>query len=204
MKTYFPFLGLCLAGLVSTLGAEENSLTIHLHEDGTLAVESARGKTVAPPSPKIYYTILSEATGRALAVSMANTVRGEGVIDWTSQRSREQQWELLPAGNGTFHLVARHSGHYLAIRAGRHDEGADAIQWTPSGTAEQAWRMEREADGSFRIVASHSGKSLATTSRPYQRGASVVQESSRDDKRQKWRLQIVDLGFPEPELSVSF
>jgi len=191
-------------GLISILPAGEPSITIDLHKDGTLAVESSRGPLIAAPAPGIYYTILSEATGRALAVSMGNTVRGENVIDWTSTRGTEQQWELIPAGRGEFHLVARHSGHYLAIREGGQDDGDDAIQWTASGTAEQLWRIERSSDGCFRIVASHSGKSLATTSEPGGRGARIVQESNRDDLRQKWRLQVADLVVAEPDISVSF
>jgi hypothetical protein len=229
MKAPLALLILCFAGLISFLPAGEPSITIDLHKDGTLAVESSNGPLVAPPAPRIFYTILSEATGRALAVSLANTVRGEVVIDWTSTRGLEQQWELIPAGRGEFHLVARHSGHYLAIREGGQDNGDDAIQWTASGTghylaireggqdngddaiqwtasgtAEQLWRIERSSDGCFRIVASHSGKSLATTSEPGGRGAGIVQESNQDEPRQKWRLQVADLVVAEPELSVSF
>lgn len=204
MKATPPLFVLCFAGLISILRAGEHSVTIDLHQDGTLAVESSSGTLVAPPTPRIFYTILSEATGRALAVSMANKVRGENVIDWTSTRGLEQQWALIPAGWGEFHLVARHSGLYLAIRAGGQEDGDDAIQWTASGTAEQLWRIERSSDGCFRIVASHSGKSLATTSEPGERGAGIVQESNRDEPRQKWRLQVTDLVVAEPEFSVSF
>lgn len=204
MKATLSLFALCFAGLISILHAGEHSVTIDLHQDGTLAVKSSGDTRVAPPTPRIFYTILSEATGRALAVSMANKARGEIVIDWTSTRGLEQQWELISVGRGQFHLVARHSGLYLAIREGRQADGEDAIQWNASGGAEQLWRLERNSDGSFRIVASHSGKSLATISEPGERGAGIVQESNRDEPRQKWRLQVVDLVVAKPELSVSF
>lgn len=204
MKTTLSLFALCYAGLISILHAGERSVTIDLHQDGTLAVKSSSGTLVAPPTPRIFYTILSEATDRALAVSMANKARGEIVIDWTSTRGLEQQWELIPAGRGQFHLVARHSGLYLAIREGRQADGEEAIQWNASGGAEQLWRVERSSDGSFRIIASHSGKSLATTSEPGEWGAGIVQESNQDETRQKWRLQVADLVVAEPELSVSF
>lgn len=204
MKARLSLFALCFAGLISILHAGERSVTIDLHQDGTLSVKSSDGTLVAPSPPRIFYTILSEATGRALAVSLANKARGENVIDWTSTRGLEQQWELIPAGRGEFHLVARHSGLYLAIREGRQADGEEAIQWNASGGAEQLWRIERSSDGSFRIIASHSGKSLATTSGSSERGAGIVQESNQDEPRQKWRLQIADLVVAEPELSVSF
>ena len=59
--------------------------------------------------PITYYTILSKASGFAVAVSLANKANGEGVIEWTSRKSHEQQWRIARfEGEDGFQLQARH------------------------------------------------------------------------------------------------
>ena len=105
--------------------------------DSAVARIIIRENTPEPKTPLVYYTIKSKTTGLAIAVSAAGRADGEKIIQWTSTLGDEQKWELRPARDGYFNLIAKHSRKFMGIRKANENEGADAIQWRDSGGDEQ-------------------------------------------------------------------
>ncbi|MDB4358816.1 RICIN domain-containing protein [Verrucomicrobiales bacterium] len=143
--------------------------------------------------PTTYFPILSKASGNAVAVSLANKANGEGVIEWTSRKSHEQQWRIVRfEGEDEFQLQARHSNKALAVREGKKEAGADIIQWQ-SIPGRQMWKMEFDGDGYVRLINQNSGHDLSLRMSHGQRGKRLIQAERADTDDQKWLFQLVDI-----------
>jgi len=142
--------------------------------------------------PVTFYTILSKASGNAVAVSLAKKANGEGVIEWTSRKSHEQQWRIVRFDGEGIQLQARHSNKALAVREGKTDAGADIIQWKPI-PGEQLWKMEFDGDSNIRLINQKSGHALSVGQAQGQHGRRLIQAERADTDDQKWLFQIVDV-----------
>lgn len=71
-----------------------------------------------------------------------------------------QQWHIVPLGDGYYKIVARHSGKVLDVQGGGLDNGTPIWQWDENGTPAQQWQIIKVGDVYYKIVARHSGKVL--------------------------------------------
>lgn len=190
---------LVLAAFLSPAPCEEAT-------DSATTITVTKGETkyrigiqpVKKKEPVIYYTILSKASGFAVAVRMGSSHNGEAIIEWTSKRGHEQQWRMEPIEDGWFSLRARHSDKTLAIREGSKEAGKDAIQWKAGDDGGQGWKLEWDEDGFARLKNQSSGLYLSVRSRGGSHGERLVQLPKEESDDQKWILRIADRVAPDP------
>jgi hypothetical protein len=188
-----------VSSLLTASGTLAETIEITASKDGYEVVRLP-AHPVEPPileeaeisDPVIYYTILSKASGNAVAVRMANKANGERVIEWKPRLSHEQQWRIVRAEDGWIQLHARHSKKALAIREGKTEAGADAIQWRPNPGG-QMWKMEFDEDGAIRLINRISGHALSIGIPKGKQGRRLIQAERADTDDQKWLFQIAGL-----------
>lgn len=81
-----------------------------------------------------YYNIVARFSGRSFDVPGESTADGLGIVQWDRHDySVNQQFELLPAGGGTYYIGARQSQKFLCMKDGGKDYGVPLVQQTWNG-----------------------------------------------------------------------
>lgn len=92
-----------------------------------------------------YVTLTNKWTGLNLDVWGQSTQQGfrtDGsppIDQWPANGQSNQSWHLVPAGDGSYWLVAQCSGLALDIYGGNASNGASVVQWPVNGGANQKW-----------------------------------------------------------------
>lgn len=81
------------------------------------------------------------ASGKALDVPNVSPMPGTQLDLWTPNGGTNQQWLVVPAGNGGYTLESRSDGDLADIDGASLLMGAQAIQWPPNGGANQSWQL---------------------------------------------------------------
>ena len=131
------------------------------------------------PSSGFHYTAMYYTVGNSGSLlDVTSTVDGSPVVQRpASAGAADQQWQLVPAGDGTVKFVNRSTGQLLT--APNATPGATVVQSADSGTAAGQWRVS--TDGT--ITSSLNGLEVSG-------GSSVVQSTTG----QQWQLTPV----PDP------
>ncbi|MBS0613695.1 MAG: RICIN domain-containing protein [Proteobacteria bacterium] len=76
------------------------------------------------------YHIVSQLSGKCLAISNGSTARRAPLVEWPCQGASQtsDQWQLTPFGSG-YHIVSVFDGQCANISGGSLSAGAKAIQW---------------------------------------------------------------------------
>jgi hypothetical protein len=84
--------------------------------------------------------------GEVVDVSGGPTATGNGVSTqtWAYAAGSNQEWQLVPAANGYFRLVALHSGKCLDVPAANTANGVVLQQWACNGNAQQQFKLVPE------------------------------------------------------------
>ncbi|HEU4833526.1 MAG TPA: Calx-beta domain-containing protein [Pyrinomonadaceae bacterium] len=128
-------------------------------ESGTTEL-SASPRTISCPTQTTYYEIVARHSGKCLDVEGESMDSGARVIQFGCGGWTNQQWQVIPVGDGYYKIVARHSGKVLDVQGGGLDNGTPVWQWDENGTAAQQWAIIDIGGGYVRIMARHSGKAL--------------------------------------------
>ena len=94
--------------------------------------------TVAAPA---YYEVVARHSGKCLDVSGAGTHNGARLHQWDCAGVANQQWQLVPTGDGYMQVVARHSGKGLDVSNASYDNGAGIAQCPYVGGVNQQWQL---------------------------------------------------------------
>ena len=155
---------------------------------------AAAGSAVAQIDPAAFYQIVAKHSGKCLDVAGGPDAVGNGVrvIQFECNGAANQQWKLVPVGDGYYKVLAKHSGKSLDVFGGNIATGNGVIveQWDYHDGDNQLWRFDPVEEGYYRIVAKHSGKSLDINGGPDATG-NEVQAQQWDDvggSNQRWRL----------------
>jgi RHS repeat-associated protein len=138
-----------------------------------------------------YYQIVARHSGKCLDVSNAGLENFARLVQRDCAGGGNQQWQLVPTGDGYYRIMARHSAKTLDVEGASSADGATVHQWDYVGGANQQWQLVPTDSGYVRIVARHSGKVLDVGSISMDNGASVVQWSYAGGANQQWQLAPV-------------
>jgi hypothetical protein len=113
------------------------------------------------PSANVSATrkIVGDESGKCLDVRGASAGNGAAVVQYRCTGAGNQQWFLLPFGDGTYTIVARHSGKCLDVSGASSADGAPIQQWACHGGENQRWIVESDA-GVTRLRSKSSNKCL--------------------------------------------
>ncbi len=166
---------------------QQHILRVKFEDSATDLTNSPQ--TLACGSQYTYYEVVARHSGECLDVFDGSTTNGAKVIQWPCVGVTNQQWLIIPVGDGYYKFIARHSSKALAVQAASTANGALAVQNIEAGTAQQQWRIVDLAGGYIRLVAHHSGKSLEVGGGSTVDGAQVQQWDYIGATHQQWLLR---------------
>ena len=157
-------------------------------EDSTTANLTNSPTTMTCGSQYTYYEVVARHSGKCLDVFDASTSAGATVIQWPCIGDFNQQWLIIPIGDGYYKFIARHSNKVLSIPGGNAN-GAPAVQSTENGTATQQWRIVDVDSGYIRLISRPSGKSLEVAGGSTDDGVLTQQWDYFGAAHQQWLLR---------------
>ena len=157
-------------------------------EDSTTANLTNSPKTMTCGSQYTYYEVVGRHSGKCLDVFDASTLAGANVILWPCIGDQNQQWLIIPIGDGYYKFIARHSNKVLSVPGGNAN-GAPVVQSTENGTATQQWRFVDVDGGYLRIIARGSGKTLEVSGGSSDDGTQIQQWDYFGAAHQQWLLR---------------
>lgn len=146
-------------------------------------------QTLTCGSQYTYYEVVARHSGKCLDVFDGSTAAGAQVIQWPCIGDTNQQWQIIPIGDGYFKFIARHSNRVLSVQSGGLANGALVVQSTDNGTAPMQWQIVDVGSGHVRIMARHSGKALDVSGGSTADGAQVIQWDYVGASNQQWLLR---------------
>jgi O-glycosyl hydrolase len=135
-----------------------------------------------------YSTIVNRNSGMLMDVNGASATPGANVIQWSSNSAANQQWNLVPLGNGYYTIVNRNSGMVLDVSGASTSTGAKIIQWPSNGGTNQQWSLVSVSGGYYELVNRNSGLLADVTGASTSGGANVIQWSSNGGTNQQWSI----------------
>ncbi|WP_350287988.1 RICIN domain-containing protein, partial [uncultured Croceitalea sp.] len=81
-----------------------------------------------------YYQLRAIHSNLYADVELGSTAPGTNVWQYTSNGRDSQLWQLVDAGDGTFHIISKLSGHYLGAEPDDNvavllNDGSDELRW---------------------------------------------------------------------------
>ena len=157
-------------------------------EDSTTANLTNSPQTMTCGSQYTWYEVVARHSGKCLDVFDASTSAGANVIQWSCIGDQNQQWLVIPIGDGYYKFIARHSNKVLSVPGGNAN-GAPVVQSTENGTATQQWRFVDLDSGYLRIIVRGSGKALEVAGGSSVDGTQVQQWDYFGAAHQQWLLR---------------
>jgi hypothetical protein len=156
----------------------------------TLNAHASRLLKVTPTSGFHYtampYGIVNASTGQYLDVAGASTADGAGVVQAAGGSGTDQQWQLVPTGDGYYKIVNVDSGRLLNIPGATSASGTQLIQYHDDNGTNSQWRISPTGNGSYTISARSDGENVDVAS------TAVIQSTPSNATSQQWTL------VPEP------
>lgn len=134
------------------------------------------------------YKLVNRNSGKVLDVSDSSTADGAAVIQWPWNGGVNQEWNLVPNGDGSYRLVNGRSGKVLESPGGSA-EGASLDQRADTGGGNQWWQLvPSTTSGYFRLVNSSTGWCADVANASTADGAKVIQWPTTGGANQDWQL----------------
>ncbi len=171
----------------SDLGSFSTGYSASLPAHGTALLK------VTPTSAVNYtamsYNIVNVNSGMDLAVSGGSTASGAGIVQQSADNALDQEWQLVPVGDGTYQVVNRTSR--LQLTAPSSTQGAQLIQKADDNAADSRWRLTSSGSGSYTLAATSDGMLADVSGASTTAGAPVIQWPSNGGANQHWTLTPV-------------
>ncbi|KUN29441.1 hypothetical protein AQJ23_01295 [Streptomyces antibioticus] len=177
------------------------------HYDGTsdrIVVETDAPSSVTDPLVAAYPGQVTIASQKAPAIRITNkksnldlgidgasTTEGGAVVQQTADSTTNQQWRLIPAGNGQYKLKNVNSGLLLGMAGGSGNAGAKAVQWGDDGHDDHLWQVTDAGHGYVKLVNVRSGLPLDVDGASTDPGASALQNTDNGADDELWQLTSI-------------
>ena len=170
----------------TNLGTFANSYSVSLPEHGSalLKVTPAAGS----PYTSMYYNVVNVNSGQNLAVSGNSTAAGAGVVQEPADNQNDQEWQLVPTGNGSYKVINRNSGLLLDVPGSSTSQGTQLTQQADDHAADSQWTFAPTGSGSYALKAGSDGLLADVSGNSTTAGASVIQWGSNNGANQQWKL----------------
>lgn len=138
--------------------------------------------------------IINLNSGKALTVPFWNNSNGAHVVQFDWQGATEQQWRVVPLGNGYNRIENVFSGKVLDVAGVSVDNGAVIQQWDWLGGGNQQWRITvlQTSGGYSQLLNLHSQKALDVGYFSQQNNWEIQQWDWFDGDNQKWAVIPID------------
>lgn len=157
------------------------SATLNSHASRLLKVTPASGFHYA----SMPYGIVN-SSGQYLDVSGASTADSATIVQAPATSGTDQQWQLVPTGDGYYKIVNVNSGKQLNIPGATSTSGTQLIQYHDDDGTNAQWRITATGNGSYTLAARSDGENVDVS------GSAVVQATASTAASQQWTL------VPEP------
>jgi Ricin-type beta-trefoil lectin domain len=151
-------------------------------------VSRQRPTAVGPAPVRLVQLVAGHTSNKCLDVSGSSTENRSAVIQWQCHGGDNQFWNVEPADDGYWRMVARHSGKCLDVSGESTEDGAAVVQWQCHSGANQQWRIEPAGNG-YRLVARHSGKCLDVPGWSADDGRGMTQWRCNGGANQTWLVR---------------
>jgi hypothetical protein len=135
---------------------------------------------------------VNAGTGRAFGVQNASGADGALIVQGAAATD---QWQLVTAGGGCYHLVNARTGKALDNTDGTSTNGRQMQQWTLfTGAPNQIWCFQSVGAGQYSIKNARSGFLLDVREGASADGVAIQQwnaDPARPNANQTWSLSAV-------------
>ncbi len=167
------------------------SATLNAHASRLLKVVPASGAT----SNLLHYNLVNAAGGEYLGVTGASTADGAQLVARAADGAADQQWQLVPTGDGAYRVRNVNSGKLVTVPGSTTTAGTQLVQNRDDGKSDSRWTLDANGDGSYALASRYDGQHIDVTS-----GGAVVQQPSSSATSQQWRLVPVPVPGARYEL----
>lgn len=137
--------------------------------------------------PAQNYKIVNANSGLVLEVPYSTTTPGAILDQWQWNGGANQQWNLVPIGNGWSYIQNVGNGQLVSVYANSTDDGAQIDQW-PEGAPSQQWQIVPQGSSWNSIANLNSGKVLDVTNFSQDDGALIQQWDWLVGANQQWQI----------------
>jgi sugar lactone lactonase YvrE len=148
--------------------------------NGTLAV-------IPPTGLAGVYRIQNLNSGLFLGVSSASTSEGANIVQWTSDGSPDQEWNLTLLANGAYQIADVNSQLVIGVLGASTNEGASLVQWASNGSTDQEWQFT-PSGSNWIITDVRSGLVMAVQGNSTSAGAQLIQWPANGTNSQVFTL----------------
>ncbi len=142
------------------------------------------------------YNVVNANSGMNLAVSGNSTNAGAGIVQQTADNALDQEWQLVPVGDGTYKVINRNS--HLQLTAPSTSQGAQLTQNADDNATDSHWRLTPTGSGSYTMSTPSDGMLADVSGASTTAGAQVIQWPSNGGANQHWTL------VPVPDANQSY
>lgn len=87
-----------------------------------------------------WFSLTNHHTGRCVDIDHAQLASGTGIaLQWPAHGHPDQSFHLLPLGDGSYAIIAKHSGMRLEVGQASQSLGAPIVQAPAGSGAHQRW-----------------------------------------------------------------
>jgi hypothetical protein len=166
------------------IGTRSATLTITASDASLSSIVSLNGTGVLSG----YFSIMSAPSGKCLDIAHGSTSEGALIVLNAVNGLREQQWQLVPAGDGYYLILNAYTGQALDNTNGSSANGNLIQQYANLGDANQQWSLVSVDDVHYTIVNRASGKVLDVTGDATANGTFIQQWAANGNSQQLWTL----------------
>ncbi|MFF7637993.1 glycoside hydrolase N-terminal domain-containing protein [Kitasatospora sp. NPDC008050] len=182
-------------GQVTTVtlhGAPGTTTTVQAGTSSTAVTIPAGGSYTFAPAPGVpsRCQLVNRASGKVIDVPGSATGTGTALIQYASQGSDNQHWNVLRSGTG-WQFVNVHSALAMDVDGGSTAPGTPIIQWTPGTAANQQWTLTDAGGGYATVTCVRSGLVLGVAGDSTADLAAIQQQTATGSASQQWLLQAV-------------
>lgn len=145
---------------------------------------------VVPTGPVTYnsmsYNVVNVNSGMNLAVNGNSTASGATIVQQPADNALDQEWQLVPEGDGTYKLLNRNSGLQLALPSS--SQGAQLVQKADDNASDTRWRVTSIGNGRYSMTSPSSGMLADVSGASTTAGAQVIQWPANSGLNQAWTL----------------
>jgi alpha-galactosidase len=168
----------------SNVGTFATGYSVSLPAHGTTLLK------VVPTGAVTYnamsYNIVNVNSGLNLAVSGNSTGSGAAIVQQTADNALDQEWQLVPVGDGGFKVVNRNS--HLQLTLPSTTQGAQLVQAADDKARDSQFRFTPTGSGSYTLVSASDGMLADVSGNSTAAGAQVIQWPANNGANQKWTL----------------
>ena len=136
----------------------------------------------------LHYNLVNAASGEDLGVSGASTSSYAGIVQEPADGAADQQWQLVPTGDGYYKLDNVGSGLTVNLPGATTAPGTQLIQYPDDSSANSKWKFTPNGSGSYSVSVRSDGQNMDLAGGATAAGTAVVQNTAGSASTQQWRL----------------